>query len=149
MGFQEDIKQPFFLSEEQKAPLNVIYTGNWLANQQHELLKPYGLTMQQYNVLRILRGQNGRPMTILAIIERMLDKTSNASRLVDKLLDKQLVVRNECPNDRRAVDILITAEGLDLLSQIDLIQENWKTRFSKMGEERLQHLNELLDLLRS
>jgi DNA-binding MarR family transcriptional regulator len=149
MGFQEDIKQPFFLSEEQKAPLNVIYTGNWLANQQHELLKPFGLTMQQYNVLRILRGQNGRPMTILAIIERMLDKTSNASRLVDKLLDKQLVVRNECPNDRRAVDILITAEGLNLLSQIDLIQQNWKSRFSKIGEERLQHLNELLDLLRS
>ncbi|MHA8065695.1 MarR family winged helix-turn-helix transcriptional regulator [Aquirufa sp. ROCK2-A2] len=149
MGINDDIKQQNFTSEEQKALLNVIFTGNWVAHQQHELLKPFGLTMQQYNVLRILRGQNGQPMTVLAIIERMLDKTSNASRLVDKLLEKKLVIRRECPNDRRAVDILILPEGLSLLSEIDLIQQEWNIRFSKVGKENLQKLNELLDLFRS
>ncbi len=149
MGIDQDIKQENFTSEEQKALLNVIFTGNWVAQQQHELLKPFGLTMQQYNVLRILRGQNGKPMTVLAIIERMLDRTSNASRLVDKLLEKKLVIRRECSNDRRAVDILILPAGLELLSEIDLIQKNWNQRFSKLGTTNLQQLNELLDQFRS
>ena len=149
MGIDQDIKQENFTSEEQKALLNVIFTGNWVAQQQHELLKPFGLTMQQYNVLRILRGQNGKPMTVLAIIERMLDRTSNASRLVDKLLEKKLVIRRECSNDRRAVDILILPTGLELLSEIDLIQKNWNQRFSKLGTTNLQQLNELLDQFRS
>lgn len=149
MGIDQDIKQENFTSEEQKALLNVIFTGNWVAQQQHELLKPFGLTMQQYNVLRILRGQNGKPMTVLAIIERMLDRTSNASRLVDKLLEKKLVIRRECSNDRRAVDILILPTGLELLSEIDLIQKNWNQRFSKLGTTNLQRLNELLDQFRS
>jgi len=149
MGIDQDIKQEKFTSEEQKALLNVIFTGNWVAQQQHELLKPFGLTMQQYNVLRILRGQNGKPMTVLAIIERMLDRTSNASRLVDKLLEKKMVIRSECPVDRRAVDILILPAGLELLSQIDLIQKKWNQRFSKLGTTNLKHLNELLDQFRS
>ncbi|MFM6948030.1 MAG: MarR family winged helix-turn-helix transcriptional regulator [Aquirufa sp.] len=149
MGIDQDIKQENFTSEEQKALLNVIFTGNWVAQQQHDLLKPFGLTMQQYNVLRILRGQNGKPMTVLAIIERMLDRTSNASRLVDKLLEKKLVIRRECPNDRRAVDILILPAGLELLSQIDLIQKKWNQRFSKLGASNLKQLNELLDQFRS
>jgi DNA-binding MarR family transcriptional regulator len=149
MGINEDIKQQNFASEEQKALLNVVFTGNWLSHQQHELLKPFGLTMQQYNVLRILRGQKGKPMKVLAIIERMLDKTSNASRLVDKLLEKKLVIRKECSNDRRAVDILILPAGLDLLSEIDVIQEDWNCQFSHVGEENLRRLNELLDLFRS
>jgi DNA-binding MarR family transcriptional regulator len=114
MGISEDLKQSNFQSEAQKAIVNAIYTGNWIVQKQQELLKPFGLTVQQYNVLRILKGQQGNPMTVLAITERMLDKMSNASRLVDKLLEKKLVLRRECPQDRRAVDILILPAGLDL-----------------------------------
>lgn len=149
MGIDQDIKQENFTSEEQKALLNIVFTGNWIAQQQNDLLKPFGLTMQQYNVLRILRGQNGKPMTVLAIIERMLDRTSNASRLVDKLLEKELVIRRECPNDRRAVDILILPAGLELLGKIDILQKKWEQRFSKLGTSNLKQMNELLDQFRS
>lgn len=126
MGISEDLKQSNFQSEAQKAIVNAIYTGNWIVQKQQELLKPFGLTVQQYNVLRILKGQQGNPMTVLAITERMLDKMSNASRLVDKLLEKKLVLRRECPKDRRAVDILILPAGLDLLKEVDQVQQDWE-----------------------
>ncbi|RXK52495.1 MarR family winged helix-turn-helix transcriptional regulator [Aquirufa rosea] len=149
MEIASELQQSNFASEEAKAIVNVIFTGNWVTYQQQELLKPYDLTMQQYNVLRILRGQNGKPMTVLAIIERMLDRTSNASRLVDKLVEKKWVLRRECPNDRRAVDVLILPEGLALLEQIDEIQNQWAKRFAHMSQKDLTQLNELLDKLRN
>jgi len=124
MGISEDLKQSKFQSEESKAIVNIIFTGNWMTQKQHELLKPFGLTVQQYNVLRILKGQKGNPMTVLAITERMMDKMSNASRLVDKLLEKKLVLRRECPQDRRAVDVIILPAGIELVDQIDLVQKN-------------------------
>lgn len=149
MGISHELQQSTFASEEAKAIVNVIFTGNWVAYQQQELLKPYDLTMQQYNVLRILRGQNGKPMTVLAIIERMMDRTSNASRLVDKLVEKKWVLRRECPNDRRAVDVLILPEGLTLLQQLDEVQHQWVKRFNHMSQEDLIKLNELLDHFRN
>lgn len=149
MGIASELQQSNFVSEEAKAIVNVIFTGNWVAYQQQELLKPYDLSMQQYNVLRILRGQNGKPMTVLAIIERMMDRTSNASRLVDKLVEKKMVLRRECPNDRRAVDVLILPEGLALLQQLDEVQNEWVKRFSHMSQEDLIKLNELLDIFRN
>lgn len=149
MEIASELQQSNFASEEAKAIVNVIFTGNWVAYEQQELLKPYDLSMQQYNVLRILRGQNGKPMTVLAIIERMLDRTSNASRLVDKLVEKKWVLRRECPNDRRAVDVLILPEGLALLQQLDEVQHQWSKRFSHMKQGDLVKLNELLDLLRN
>ncbi|MCZ2472961.1 MarR family winged helix-turn-helix transcriptional regulator [Aquirufa ecclesiirivi] len=149
MEIASELQQSNFASEEAKAIVNVIFTGNWVAYEQQELLKPYDLSMQQYNVLRILRGQNGKPMTVLAIIERMLDRTSNASRLVDKLVEKKWVLRRECPNDRRAVDVLILPEGLALLQQLDEVQHQWSKRFSHMKQDDLVKLNELLDLLRN
>ena len=84
MGIAEELKQSNFQTEATKAIVNVIYTGNWIIQRQQEMFKPFGVTMQQYNVLRILKGQQGKPMTVLAITERMLDRMSNASRLVDK-----------------------------------------------------------------
>jgi DNA-binding MarR family transcriptional regulator len=149
MGISEDLKQSIFQSESQKAIVNAIYTGNWIVQQQQELLKPFGLTVQQYNVLRILKGQQGNPMTVLAITERMLDKMSNASRLVDKLLEKKLVLRRECPQDRRAVDILILPAGLDLLKEVDQIQQDWGKHFDALGIKRLEELNQLLDEFRT
>ncbi len=149
MGISEDLKQSNFQSESQKAIVNAIYTGNWIVQQQQELLKPFGLTVQQYNVLRILKGQQGNPMTVLAITERMLDKMSNASRLVDKLLEKKLVLRRECPKDRRAVDILILPAGLDLLKEVDQVQQDWGKHFDALGVKRLEEMNQLLDEFRT
>ena len=149
MGISEDLKQSNFQSESQKAIVNAIYTGNWIVQQQQELLKPFGLTVQQYNVLRILKGQQGNPMTVLAITERMLDKMSNASRLVDKLLEKKLVLRRECPQDRRAVDILILPAGLDLLKEVDQVQQDWGKHFDALGVKRLEEMNQLLDEFRT
>ena len=148
MGIGQDIKQEKFASEKSKATLNIIFTGNWIIQQQNEILKPFGITVQQYNVLRILRGQQGKPITILGITERMLDRMSNASRLVDKLLDKKLVERRECSNDRRAVDILILQKGLDLLKEVEVFQHQWESKLSQMNEEKLKVLNELLDEFR-
>ena len=149
MGISEDLKQSNFQSEAQKAIVNAIYTGNWIVQKQQELLKPFGLTVQQYNVLRILKGQQGNPMTVLAITERMLDKMSNASRLVDKLLEKKLVLRRECPQDRRAVDILILPAGLDLLKEVDQVQQDWGKHFDALGVKKLEEMNQLLDEFRS
>jgi len=149
MGISEDLKQSNFQSESQKAIVNAIYTGNWIVQQQQELLKPFGLTVQQYNVLRILKGQQGNPMTVLAITERMLDKMSNASRLVDKLLEKKLVLRRECPKDRRAVDILILPAGLDLLKEVDQVQQDWGKNFEALGPKKLKEMNRLLDEFRT
>ena len=149
MGISEDLKQRKFISETSKSVVNIIYTGNWMMQQMNELLKPFGLTPQQYNVLRILRGQQNNPMTVLGITERMLDKMSNASRLVDKLLEKKLVLRRECPQDRRAVDVIILPAGLTLLEEIDQVQNQWELKFQGIGQVKMGQLNELLDEFRN
>jgi DNA-binding MarR family transcriptional regulator len=120
-----------------------------MMQQQQELLKPFGLTAQQYNVLRILRGQQNNPMTVLGITERMMDKMSNASRLVDKLLEKKLVLRRECPHDRRAVDVIILPAGLALLEEIDQVQLAWEKNFASISSEKLDQINEILDEIRN
>lgn len=149
MGISEDLKQSKFNSPTSKAVVNIIYTGNWMMQQTHDLLKPFGLTPQQYNVLRILRGQQSNPITVLGITERMMDKMSNASRLVDKLLEKKLVLRRECPQDRRAVDVIILPAGLTLLEEIDHVQNQWELSFKGIGQSKMDELNELLDEFRS
>ena len=149
MGISEDLKQRTFASETSKSVVNIIFTGNWMMQQMHDLLKPFGLTPQQYNVLRILRGQQNNPMTVLAITERMMDKMSNASRLVDKLLDKNLVLRRECPKDRRAVDVIILPAGMTLLAEIDQVQKQWEMTFGEIGEDKMDQLNILLDEFRN
>ncbi len=148
MSIEKDIKQASFKSAHIKAMVNIVYTNNWLTTLQMDVLKPYDLTLQQYNVLRILRGHHPEPITVIGIIERMLDKMSNASRLVDKLLLKEMVVRRECSNDRRAVDILITQKGLDLLAEIDLLQKQWEQRLYGLTETEALQLSDLLDKLR-
>ncbi len=149
MGISEDLKQSKFTTPTSKAIVNIIYTGNWMMQQQQELLKPFGLTAQQYNVLRILRGQQNNPMTVLGITERMMDKMSNASRLVDKLLEKKLVLRRECPHDRRAVDVIILPAGLALLEEIDQVQLAWEKNFASISSEKLDQINEILDEIRN
>lgn len=149
MAIEQDIQQEVFKSSFTKAVVNIIYTSNWISNKQLEVLKPFDLTLQQYNVLRILRGQFPKPITVNAIIERMLDKMSNASRLVDKLLAKGMVERRECPEDRRAVDVVITRKGLDLLAEIDMVQQEWESNFYNLCPEEASQLSNLLDKMRN
>ena len=148
MSLEQDIKQSEFKSPYSKAIINIIYTNNWLQSLQVEIFKPFDLTLQQYNVLRILRGQYPEPITVIAIIERMLDKMSNASRLVDKLLAKSLVIRKLCPNDRRAVDVVITEKGLNILAEIDKLQEKWEDQLHGLTQNEALELSDLLDKMR-
>ena len=149
MAIEQDIQQKKqFKSAYQRMVVNIVYTANWLNSQLSEQIKPYDLSVQQFNVLRILRGQHPEPVTVNAIIERMLDKQSNASRLVDKLLAKELVVRRVCPADRRAVDVVITAKGLEVLEAIDQLQDQMEARFTNLSEDEATQLSILLDKMR-
>lgn len=148
MGIAEEIKQEVFKSEFSKAVVNLIYTHGWLQHQHLEIFRNHGLTIPQFNILRILRGQYPEPSTINLLIERMLDKSSNASRIVDKLEQKGLVVRKQCRNDRRAVDVFISEEGLKTLQELDDIMDKWENAINRLSEEEAKTLNELLDKFR-
>jgi len=145
----EDIKQSQFKSIEQKAGINIMYTANWLHNQIAMMLKPHGLTPEQYNVLRILRGQDGEAASVKLVNVRMLDPMSNVSRLVDKLLASALVDRKVCPTDRRQVDIFITAKGLKTLVEADKSLENIYALFKELNEDQLEMLSSFLDKIRT
>lgn len=149
MGLSEDIKQKSFKNEFNKAIVNILFTNNWIHEKQLSLFKPHGLTEPQYNVLRILRGQYPNPSTINLIIERMLDRMSNASRIVDKLEQKGFVQRMQCKGDRRAVDVTITETGLKLLEDLDVKMTGWESLIQGLNEEEASKLNDLLDKLRS
>ena len=148
MRIEDEIKQSAFKSEFHKAYINLLYTSNFLEQEHGNLLKPFGLTTPQYNILRILRGQHPKPATVSLLIERMLDKTSNASRIVDKLEAKDLVTRKQCSNDRRTVDVLITDKGLALLKEIDVLDDNTRTGIHNLTEEETREFNRLLDKIR-
>ncbi|MDR3625747.1 MAG: MarR family transcriptional regulator [Ignavibacteriaceae bacterium] len=148
MKLEDEILQKHFRNEYHKATVNVIYSYNWLVDFQVNLFKPYGITMQQYNILRILRGQYPKPATIKLIKERMLDKMSDASRIVEKLRIKGLVDRNICSGDRRNVDVCITDKGLELLSRVDKHDAEVDAKLSTLSEDEAKQLNELLDKLR-
>jgi DNA-binding MarR family transcriptional regulator len=148
MSIETDIKQKKFRSAYQRLALNLVYTSNWLEYKQLEIFKGHDITPQQYNVLRILRGQQSNPIKVSDITERMLDKNSNTSRLVDKLLAKNLAKRSSCANDRRAVDVLITEEGLKLLKELDPLVAEWENRFNVISSEEADQISSLLDKLR-
>ncbi len=148
MKLEEEISQKQFRNEYHKAAVNMVYTFNWLNNFNVGFFKPHGITPQQFNILRILRGQHPKPATIKLIKERMLDKMSDASRIVEKLRIKGLVERNICSHDRRNVDVCITQKGLELLSAIDALEKEIDAKLSTLDEEEIKQLNDLLDKLR-
>lgn len=119
MRIEEAIKQDNFESPRHKALLNLLYTASWMKLNIGQNFKPFGLTQEQFNVLRILRGQKGKAISLKEVTHRMLDKSSNTSRIVDRLKRKGLVTRSECSEDRRLVDLVITEMGLDLLAEMD------------------------------
>ena len=148
MKLEEAIKQRGFESEHEKLAINLMYTAGWIGTHINAFLKEFGLTSQQYNVMRILKGQYPNPSTVLLIKERMLDKESNASRLVDKLFNAGLVNRKQCPNDRRQVDIILTEKGLKLLKSIDPKVKSKIKETLKVSKIAAGRLNDMLDDLR-
>ena len=145
MRLEDEIKQSKFKNEFHKATLNIIFTAAWLNGEHTRFFKKYGISPQQYNILRILRGQHPKPATINLLIERMLDKMSNASRLVEKLRLKEFVERCANEKDRRAVDVVITKKGIDLLTEIDTTSLE---SIGKISEEDAVVLNKILDKFR-
>jgi len=148
MQIEEEVKQAQFRSPLHRLIMNLMYTTNWLYDSQLVLLKPFGLTVTQYNVLRILRGQHPQSLRLNDIIERQMDKLSNASRLVEKLVTKRLAMRTEHPDDRRGIDVMITEKGLALLQQIDEVQAGWESQFKAYGGDQIDKLNLMLDEFR-
>ena len=149
MTIENVIKSNITLSDAKKIILNIMYTQNVVADKFNEILKPYDLSSEQYNVLRILRGQKGKPANMCLIQERMIAKNSNTTRLIDKLLIKQLVTREVCPDNRRKIEVLITQKGLDLLKYLDPSVIEHEDLFAKnLTEQELLQLNILLEKYR-
>lgn len=149
MNIESAIQQKHFESPQQKSGINVIYTAMWLNGLMAQELKSFGMTWQQFNAMRIIRGQKGKPASIKLIAERMIDPSSNASRIVDKLVAKQWVERKQCPSDRRQVDILATEEGLKILAQAsERVTIGIDKAFHNFSNADHEQLNQLLDNIR-
>lgn len=141
---EELIKQPKFRNEKHKAVVSILYVNNLITGYYEEYLKKYNLTLQQFNVLRIVRGQHPNPSTINLIRERMLDKMSDASRIVERLRKAELVERVQCKEDRRAVDVIITQKGLDVLTAIDKQDMQLDMPLTNLSEQEAKQLSSLI-----
>ncbi len=147
MGIEEDIKQKRpFGSEVEKALVNVVFTNGWINEKRKNHYKPFGITPKQYNILRILGGAD-QPLTTSVIRRRMIDKMSDTTRLIDRLIIKEVVSKKVKKEDKRLVDISITEKGLQLLSEIKATR--FQETASGLNENEAAKLNELLDKLRS
>lgn len=145
---EDEIKQTKFRSEGQKMLINLIYTYNQISGQMSSMLQPYGLTMQQFNILRILKGQYPNPSTNNLVKDRMLDRNSDVTRLIDRMIRNGLVTRTSCEKDRRRVDILITPQGLELLDAIQSHEAEMDAISRRLDEGQQKAMNTLLDALR-
>jgi DNA-binding MarR family transcriptional regulator len=148
MGLEKDIQQYSFSGQNQKATINLIYTYHWVTERIKDILIEEDITLQQYNILRILRGSDPMPLSTLMIRERMLDKMSDTSRIVDRLLLKKLVSKRLCNSDKRLVDVSITDEGKAMLQRIDERDNEMRSVMENLSEGELITLNKLLDKLR-
>jgi DNA-binding MarR family transcriptional regulator len=147
MTLEKDINQQVFRSEYQKAILNLIYTFNWVNEKINKRFEPFDITQQQFNILRILRGA-GQPLSTLQIRQRMLDKMSDTSRIVDRLVKKGMVKKTISREDRRLVDVLLTDKGKKLLQSMDTMNEEMESIFKYLSNEEAKLLNVLLDKVR-
>lgn len=145
---EEEIKQKRFENEHHKLTINVMFTAAWIQSRNLQMFKPHGISGQQYNILRILKGQYPNPAPLKLLTERMIDKMSNTSRLVEKLSKKGLITRTTCDDNRRQVDILITDKGIELLKTIAVKMEAELQRYSTLTDAEAKQLNHLLDKLR-
>ena len=148
MGLEKDINQQHFTSENQKLIINLVFTNNWLTEKIRDFLSAEDITLQQFNILRILRGSHPQPLSTLTIRERMLDKMSDTSRIVDRLLLKDLVSKKTCPSDKRLVDISITEQGKKVLAKIDRNEKQITAIMANLDQQEMKSLNGLLDKMR-
>ena len=150
MKIEEEIKSTVSLNDSKKIMLNILFTQNLIVDKLNEILKPSDLSAEQYNVLRILSEEKGNPANMCIIQERMLAKTSNTTRLVDKLLLKELVTRNVCSENRRKIEVLITPKGLTLLATLDPKIEKHENSFTQnLTTAEIEQLNQLLEKYRN
>jgi DNA-binding MarR family transcriptional regulator len=150
MKIEKVIKATGKLDYPTKVIINILHSSRYLEERVTALLKKYGLTNQQFNVLRILRGQKGKAANLSTLQERMIDKSSNTTRLVDKLLNKGLVERHVCEQNRRKIEVFITEKGQNLLKKIDPnIKKLNKDLVKNLSSKQMKELNELLDTLRT
>ena len=147
MSIEKDINQRTFRNEYQKGIINLIYTYNWMNEKMKSVFDKEGITSQQYNILRILRGA-GTPISTLQIRERMLDKMSDTSRIVDRLVLKGLAKKNTCKDDKRLVDVSISAEGKKILATIDEYEKDMDAILGNLSDAEAKTLNKLLDKIR-
>ncbi len=148
MKLEDEIKQKSFRNEYHKLAVNIMYTHGWLDYAIAGKLKQFDITPTQYNILRILRGCHPETVSIQYIKERMLDKMSDASRLIERLFHKEYIDRVRSKSDRRKVDVFITSNGLKLLSDIDKIDNEFDVVFKNLSKEEAKKVNILLDRLR-
>jgi len=148
MGIEQDIQQPNFRNEFQKMGINLLFTANWLNEQIGKILSEEGVTQQQYNILRILRG-SATPLSTLKIRERMLDKMSDTSRIVDRLIAKELVLKNTCEKDKRLVDITLSPKGLGLVDQLDQFNDRIDDLLKGINASEAATMNQILDKIRT
>lgn len=148
MRIEDEIVQKKFRNEYQKLAINLMVTHSWLTGKMNQILKKAGLSVQQYNLLRILRGQYPEPVSVNVIRERMIDKTSDASRLVERMRIKDLLERKECPSDRRKVEVKINDKGLDVLKKLDAAEAEIDKILSNISEKEAAAMSKVLDRLR-
>ena len=148
MGIEKDIKQAKFRNPHQKAAVNLIYTLSWMRDRTKAIFDAENITAQQFNILRILRGSFPQPLSTLQIRERMLEKMSDTSRIVDRLIAKGLVKKLICKSDRRLVDVVITDKGKKLLERLDTKQDEIDAVLGKLSENDANILSDLLDKIR-
>jgi DNA-binding MarR family transcriptional regulator len=149
MKLEEELRTEKFKTEQQRAALSILFTSSWIEVRMNECFKQYGISQEQYNVLRILKGQKGKPANLSTVQERMIHRMSNATRLVEKLKLKGYVNRVPCEDNRRKVEITITDKGLVLLEQIDPRLAKAETDlFNNLTEQETQQIGQLLDKLR-
>jgi DNA-binding MarR family transcriptional regulator len=148
MSIEKDIQQSKFRNEYHKTVVNLIFTYNWITEKTKQFFEKGDITSQQYNILRILRGA-GKPLSTLQIRQRMLDKMSDTSRIVDRLVKKELVQKVICKTDRRLVDVTITDAGLQLLDKLDSYNEQMDAMLESLSDEEAKMLNHLLDKIRN
>jgi DNA-binding MarR family transcriptional regulator len=148
MSIEKEIQQSKFRNDHQKAIVNLIYTYNWVIEKNKQFFEKGDITMQQYNILRILKGA-GKPLSTLQIRQRMLDKMSDTSRIVDRLLKKGLVQKVVCESDRRLVDVSISDRGTELLGALDQHNGELDAIMGNLNEEETKMLNQLLDKIRN
>jgi DNA-binding MarR family transcriptional regulator len=147
MGIEKDIQQTNFRNEYQKLGINIMYTANWLNEKIAGILSREDITQQQYNILRILRGAD-KPLSTLQIRARMLDKMSDTSRIVDRLVAKELVEKNTCPTDKRLVDVVLSKKGFVILEKLDQLNHHLDALMKGISEKDAITMNQLLDQLR-